>query len=111
MRLVDVAGALGARRYSTDGRLCLEIADPFCPWNEGRYPLEVSGGHATVAVGAPEPVDLACTANELGAAYLGGTSFRQLHGAGRVDELREGAVSTADAMFGWRPAPWSPYAY
>jgi predicted acetyltransferase len=111
VRLVDVSAALEARGYSSDGRLCLEIADPFCPWNEGRYALEVSGGHATVAVGVQEPVDLACTASDLGAAYLGGPSFRQLHGAGRVVERRDGAVSTADAMFGWRPAPWSPYAY
>ncbi|HJX74843.1 MAG TPA: sterol carrier protein domain-containing protein, partial [Gaiella sp.] len=111
VRLVDVSAALEARGYSSDGRLCLEIADPFCPWNEGRYALEVSGGHASVAVGVQEPVDLACTASDLGAAYLGGPSFRQLHGAGRVVERRDGAVSTADAMFGWRPAPWSPYAY
>ena len=111
LRLVDVSAALEARSYSSDGRLCLEIADPFCPWNEGRYAFEVSGGHATVAVGVHEPVDLACTASDLGAVYLGGPSFRQLHGAGRVVERRDDAVSTADAMFGWRPAPWSPYAY
>jgi len=111
VRLVDVSAALESRSYSSDGRLCLEISDPFCPWNEGRYALEVSGGHATVAARVHEPVDLACTASDLGAAYLGGASFRQLHGAGRVLERRDGAVPTADAMFGWRPAPWSPYAY
>jgi hypothetical protein len=26
-----------ARRFSSDGHLRLEISDPFCPWNEGRY--------------------------------------------------------------------------
>jgi predicted acetyltransferase len=111
VRLVDVSAALEARSYSSDGHLCLEISDPFCPWNEGRYVLEVSGGHMTAEVGAEEPIDLACTVTDLGAAYLGGTSFRQLSGAGRVLERRDGAVPTADAMFGWRPAPWSPYAY
>jgi predicted acetyltransferase len=111
VRLVDVKAALAARSYSADGRLGLEIADPFWPWNEGRYSLEVSGGHATVGVDVTERIDLACTASDLGAAYLGGASFRQLHGAGRVLERRDGAVPTADAMFGWRPAPWSPYAY
>jgi len=111
VRLVDVSAALAARSYSHDGRLGIEIVDPFCPWNEGRYSLDVSGGHATVGVGPEEPIDLACTVTDLGAAYLGGPSFRQLHDAGRVLERRDGALATADAMFGWRPAPWSPYAY
>jgi predicted acetyltransferase len=111
VRLVDVPAALAARRYSSDGRLRLQIADPFCPWNEGRYTLDVSAGHATVGVGVDEPVDVACSATDLGAAYLGGPSFRQLHDAGRVVQLRDGALATADAMFGWRPAPWSPYDY
>jgi hypothetical protein len=55
--------------------------------------------------------DLACTVNEVGAAYLGGTTFRQLRRAGRVEELTEGASARADAMFGWDPAPWSPYDF
>jgi len=111
VRLVDVEGALRARRYVTDGRLVLQIDDPFCPWNEGRFALEVSEGEATVAREPEEPADLACTVNELGAAYLGGTTFRQLRGAGRVHELAEGASSRADAMFGWDPVPWSPYEF
>ena len=44
VRPVDVAGALGARSYSTDARIVLEVMDPFCPWNEGRYLLEAIGG-------------------------------------------------------------------
>ncbi len=51
VRPVDVAGALGARRYSTDARIVLEIMDPFCPWNEGRYLLEAIGGEANVTSG------------------------------------------------------------
>ncbi|HET9249755.1 MAG TPA: GNAT family N-acetyltransferase [Actinomycetota bacterium] len=111
VRLVDVSGALAARRYPSDGRLGFEVADPFGPWNEGRYALEVSGGEAIVEVGADVPVDLACTVTDLGAAYLGGTTFRQLHRAGRVEELNEGALELADALFGWDPAPWSPYSF
>ena len=111
VRLVDVDGALRARRYVTDGRLVLQIDDPFCPWNEGRYAFEVSDGEATVEREPGGPADLACTVNEVGAAYLGGTSFRQLRGAGRVDEHAEGASARADAMFGWDPAPWWPYEF
>jgi predicted acetyltransferase len=111
VRLVDVPAALRARRYAADGRVVVEIADPFCPWNEGRYALAVSQGRGTVTPDADGPADLACTVNDVGAAYLGGPSFRQLHDAGRVQERRDGGLARADAMFGWRPAPWSPYAY
>ena len=111
VRLVDLAGALRARRYVADGRLVLEVADPFGPWNEGRYALEASAGEATVTAGTDAPADIACTVNEVAATYLGGITFRQLHRAGRIQERTDGALSRADAMFGWDPAPWSPYDY
>jgi hypothetical protein len=44
----------------------------------------------------------------LGSAYLGAVSFDQLRGAGRLEELADGAVRRADALFGWRPLPWCP---
>jgi predicted acetyltransferase len=110
VRPVDVAGALGARRYSGDGRIVLEVTDGFCPWNEGRYAVESNDGQANVSATSAEP-DLMCTVNEIGATYLGGTSFRQLHRAGRVDEHAEDALARADAMFGWDPAPWCPYVF
>lgn len=111
VRLVDLEGALRARRYATDGRLVVRIADAFCPWNEGRFELEVSNGNATVARNPGATADLACTVNEIGAVYLGGTTFRQLRRAGRVEELADGSLARADAMFGWDPAPWSPYDF
>jgi predicted acetyltransferase len=111
VRLVDLAGALGARRYAADGRLVLEVADAFGPWNEGRYALEASAGEATVTAGTDAPADIACTVNEVAATYLGGITFRQLHRAGRIQERTDGALLRADAMFGWDPAPWSPYDY
>jgi predicted acetyltransferase len=110
VRLVDLPGALGARRYTASGRVVIEVADPFCPWNEGRFAFAAEDGGAVVEP-TTEPAGIACTASDLGAAYLGGTSFRQLHRAGRIEELAEGALSKADALFGWDPAPWSPYAF
>jgi predicted acetyltransferase len=108
---VDVAAALARRRYSAAGRVVIEIRDPFCPWNEGRYGLETTPeGVGAVEPAAGEP-DLVCTASDVGAAYLGGTSLRQLHRAGRVDERTAGALALADAMFAWDPAPWCPYVF
>lgn len=110
VRLVDLDGALRARRFGADGRVVFEIIDPFCPWNEGRHALEVSGGEG-VATPSDDATDLVGTINEVGAAYLGGVTFRQLSRAGRVEERTPGALARADAMFAWDPAPWCPYEF
>ena len=52
--------------------------------------------------------DLALDAAALGAAYLGGTTLRELAGAGRVAELRPGALARASAAFRGDVAPWCP---
>ena len=46
VRLVDVAGRTGRRRYEEEGELVIEVEDPFCPWNEGRFRLSVDGDGA-----------------------------------------------------------------
>lgn len=111
VRLVDVPGALGARRYASPGRVVFEIADRFCAWNEGRYALEAGEDGGAAVERTSDPVDLACSVNDVGAAYLGGPTFRELARAGRVEERMDGALTRADAMFGWDPAPWSPYEF
>jgi predicted acetyltransferase len=110
VRLVDVPAALAARRYASAGRLAFEVRDPFCPWNEGRFVLEGGPDGAECRPADAEP-DLVVSATELGATYLGGPSFLQLHRAGRVTEARHGSIARADAMFGWRPAPWCSFMF
>jgi predicted acetyltransferase len=110
IRLVDLAGALRARRYATDGSLVFEVIDRFCPWNGGKYAFEASDGVGAVERTDAQP-DVVCTVNEVGAAYLGGTSFRRLHRARLVEERTAGALARADAMFAWDPAPWCPYDF
>jgi len=110
VRLVDVPKALEGRRYAAEGRVVLEVRDGFCPWNEGRYELEGGPDGATCRSTRAEP-DLACTAAELGATYLGGVSFRQLQRVGRVEEVRAGALARADAIFTWDPAPWCSFMF
>jgi predicted acetyltransferase len=102
-RLVDVAAALGARTYASDPDVVLEVSDAFCPWNTGRYRLAGGGCERTEA----EP-DLALDASALGAAYLGGTTLRELAGAGRIVELHPGALARASAAFRGEVAPWCP---
>jgi predicted acetyltransferase len=102
VRLVDVGAALTARSYGP-GELVVELADAFCPWNEGRWRISADAVDRTDA--AP---DLRLDAETLGAVYLGGFGFRQLADALRVEELREGAVARADALFVRERAPWCP---
>jgi predicted acetyltransferase len=105
LRLVDVEAALAARVYAAPGRVVVEVADPFCPWNQGRYLVEAGPDGAAAERTDDEP-EISCTVTDLGATYLGGTSWRRLRRSGRVTELREGALARADAMFAWDPAPW-----
>ena len=107
LRLVDVQRALAGRRYAVDGRLVLRVHDAFCPWNDGHY--ELSGGPTNAVCehfeGNP---DLELSAADLAAVYLGGNRFRTLYEAGRIHELRRGALARADAMFATDRAPWCP---
>jgi predicted acetyltransferase len=101
VRIVAVAAALSARSDAATADVVLEVADAFCPWNAGRYRL---------ADGACEPTgdepDLALDIATLGAAYLGGPTLRELAAAGRVRELRPGALDEASAAFRGAVAPW-----
>jgi predicted acetyltransferase len=103
VRLVDVAAALAARTYASDPDVVLEVADAFCPWNAGRYRLAGGGCEPTDA-----DADVVLDASALGAAYLGGTTLRELAAAGRVAELRPGALARASAAFRGDVAPWCP---
>jgi predicted acetyltransferase len=101
VRLVDVGAALSGRAYGAGDALVLEVRDAVCDWNDGRWRLDGGTCERTDA----EP-DLALDVAALGSAYLGAVSLRQLAGALRVEERRDGAIERADALFAWRPLPW-----
>ena len=107
LRLVDVAAALAGRRYAIEGRVVLRVRDAFGPWNDGQYEL-VGGPAGAECKPTSGSSDLALDAADLAALYLGGNRFRTLFEAGRVEELRPGAIARADAMFATDRAPWCP---
>ncbi|MFH1834249.1 MAG: sterol carrier protein domain-containing protein [bacterium] len=108
VRLLDVSRALAARTYGAAGELVLDVSDAFPAPSSTRFGLRV--GHLesedTECAVTSERPDLALRARDLGAAYLGGVSFATLAGAGLLQELREGAVELADAMFLSSAAPY-----
>jgi predicted acetyltransferase len=110
VRPVETGAALAARTYRGPVDVVLEVADAFCPWNAGRWRLS---GDSRGAVCAPtsDGADLALSVRELGAAYLGGVTLRELADAGRVRELRPGALAAASGAFGSEVAPWLPHGF
>jgi predicted acetyltransferase len=105
LRVLDVGAALGARRYATSDRLVIELVDPFRPANDGRWRIE-GGPDGASCARTGDAADLALTAPDLGAVYLGGVAPSVLARAGRVRELRPDALRRADAFLASSPAPW-----
>jgi predicted acetyltransferase len=110
VRLVDVGAALAARSFVEPGRVVIEVVDEFCPWNAGRWRLSAGLAGATCER-TQDPADLALTSTDLGAAYLGGTSLHTLAAAGRVQQVRPGALRAAAAAFAVERPPWCPEVF
>jgi predicted acetyltransferase len=85
-----------------------DVTDEFCPWNAGRWRLTADAEAPATCERTGSPADLALSATELGAAYLGGTSLGALAAAGRVRELCPGAVRAAATAFTGPRAPHCP---
>ncbi|MEV5959701.1 GNAT family N-acetyltransferase [Streptomyces sp. NPDC051987] len=110
VRLVDLGAALAARTYQTPVDVVLEVADAFCPWNEGRWRLTGDAKGASCER-TKDPAELTLSVRELAAAYLGGVSLVSLARAGRVTELRPGVLAEASVAFGSPVLPWLPHGF
>jgi predicted acetyltransferase len=105
LRFVDLETALRARSYAGGGSVVLEVRDELCPWNAGRYrvgaTVERTGDDAELELGVAD----------LASAYLGAFDFHRLAYAGRVRELRAGALERASALFRTPLPPWCPEVF
>ncbi|MBB1244276.1 GNAT family N-acetyltransferase [Streptomyces durbertensis] len=110
LRPVDVGAALAARGYQAPVDVVLDVADDFLPRNTGRWRL---AGDRRGAVCAPtrDTADLSLGVAELGAVYLGGSTLTELAAAGRVTELRPGALAAASTAFGSDRAPFLAHGF
>ncbi|WP_411105509.1 GNAT family N-acetyltransferase [Streptomyces sp. cmx-4-9] len=112
VRLVDLPAALEARAYGAAVDVVLEVEDAFCPWNAGRWRLTVAANGAKAScTRTSDPAELALSVRELGAVYLGGVALGALAAAGRVRELRPGALTEASRAFAGDVAPWLPHGF
>jgi predicted acetyltransferase len=104
VRLVDLPGALAGRGYRHPAAAAVEVVDDHCPWNAGRWRIDVSPDGVSCERTAA-PADLTLSAAELGAAYLGGPTLRTLALAGRVDEHSPGVLGPLSDAFAGDLAP------
>jgi predicted acetyltransferase len=104
VRVLDTAVALAARRYLTPGRVVIDVVDPM-GLASGRYAVD-GGPDGATASPTDAAAGLTVSVDALGAAYLGGTTFRTLAHAGRVDVHDSTALALADAMFRGEVTPW-----
>lgn len=106
VRLVDLPEALSGRRYAAEGSLVLEVADSFCPWNQGRWLLEVSPDGATCRPAPAAGNDgLRLDVSVLGSLFLGGVSVARLAASGLI-EADPASLLRANQMFGTGLDPW-----
>ncbi|HEX8004232.1 MAG TPA: GNAT family N-acetyltransferase [Mycobacteriales bacterium] len=106
VRVLDVVAAFTARSYAGSGRVVAEVVDDL-GYAAGRWALDVSPDGVAVEPTTETP-DLSMSAVELGALYLGDTTLRELHAAGRVDEHAPDAVEKASPLLAWPVRAWCP---
>ncbi len=106
VKLLDVPGALAARRYAVPGELVLQVVDESEVSAAGRVRLTAEDGHAEAQPTTTTP-DLTLAQTALAAVYLGGVSLRAQMIAGTVTEHTPGALQRADAMFATALAPFN----
>ena len=110
-RIIDLPAALTQRRYASPVDVVLDVRDDLLEENAGRWRLRADeSGHATCDPVDADP-DIELGIAELGSVYLGGTRVGALAAAGRVRQLRTGAIGRLSAAMSWDPAPWCPVIF
>jgi predicted acetyltransferase len=118
LSVLDVPAALTARGYRRADRLVLDVLPADAPVDPGgrdgtdpaagRWVLEAGPeGSACRAARPGEAADLRLGAADLGPVLLGGVEPSILAAAGRISELRPGALDRGDALFAAHPRPFS----
>lgn len=111
LRVLDMTAAFEARGYRVDDRLVLDVTPPPVDGGAndtvpGQWVLEARDGAATCRpAGASDQADLQLDVTAVGSLYMGGFPASLLASAGRIQQLRPGALERADRLFATWPVP------
>jgi predicted acetyltransferase len=101
-RVVDVAAALSALKPAAglEGRFCIEILDPFAPWNEGKWEVEYRNGDVQVTQ-TSKPPQVRADIQAFTQAFFGVLSVEKLQRQERIEVVGElGAKSLGEFLSG-----------
>jgi len=104
-RIVDVERALTKRNYSEETTLTFEILDDFCPWNHGRWKLEVSGTESMAARTRSEP-QLVMPISTLALLVFGQISASEAARMAQLEVRDESALSSWDKVMRTKYRPF-----
>jgi predicted acetyltransferase len=100
LRIIDAERALAARSYIGDGSVTIAVNDPQLPGNSATFTVTGDGAEPTT-----RRADLHVGIEGLGAALLGGASWRSLAAAGLARAGDPIALNVADQLFAVPEAP------
>ncbi|MEE6136061.1 GNAT family N-acetyltransferase [Mycobacterium sp. 050128] len=100
LRVIDAERALAARSYAGDDAVTVAVNDALLPKNSASYTISGDGVEATT-----RPADLHVGIEGLGAALLGGTTWRSLAVAGLARAADPATLAVADRLFAVPEAP------
>ncbi|ORA19827.1 GNAT family N-acetyltransferase [Mycobacterium arosiense] len=94
LRVIDAERALAARSYAGEGTVTIAVNDPLLPSNSSTFTITGDGAEPTT-----RRADVHVGIEGLGAALLGGTTWRSLAAAGMARADDPAALDVADRLF------------
>jgi hypothetical protein len=84
----------------------LDVVDPVCPWNEGRWRLACSGpGEPATCERTGEAADVRLPVQALASSYAGLRTLASQAVQGLVEELAPGSLAALSAAFATERQP------
>lgn len=106
LRIVDVAAALAARSFRDGGQLTVAVNDHLLQANSVTVTINADGAKVT-----DDRPHLHVGVAALGAALLGGVTWRSLAMAGQVRAEQAADLDTADRLFQVQDAPYAGFFF
>ena len=98
-RIVDIEKAIPLRGYDTDGELFFEITgDDMCPWNNGKWHMEISGGKGSIKKTEKAP-EISMEINSLAMLLFCQHDATTAKRIGIIDVMAEDALPRYDNLF------------